>query len=252
MRAITTTSLGLGALVACAAAIPHSARRRFEPWVARQALVSDCRLNILTTEWTNCQQVLDAFSLTLSQFVALNPSVGSNCANFSSGTTYCARVSSPVPVSTDATCGAQVNWTNTCIGSQWGDCCSASGYIGNCQEGSCDGAPTVYSTDGRCGEGFADVACGGSFGSCCSNDGWCGSDADHCGVGNCQSGACAGSTATTSSLVPTATPGSLSPDGTCGFANRYVCSGSTYGSCCSAAGWCGSDEYHCSGSLGWY
>ncbi|KAF2742941.1 carbohydrate-binding module family 18 protein, partial [Sporormia fimetaria CBS 119925] len=38
----------------------------------------------------------------------------------------------------------------------------------------------------------------------------------------------------------------LSPDGTCGGHNGYVCPDSGFGDCCSQYGWCGSDPSgHC-------
>ena len=43
-------------------------------------------------------------------------------------------------------------------------------------------------------------------------------------------------------------PGSPSPDGSCGGTNQYICTGTTYGDCCSSSGWCGSTSAHCSAS----
>lgn len=82
----------------------------------------------------------------------------------------------------------------------------------------------------------------------------CGSTSEYCGVG-CQNGPCLSSAtaASTSSAVAATTPApfSLSTDGTCGFKQQLVCAGSTFGNCCSAAGYCGSKQYHCSSLLGW-
>lgn len=84
-------------------------------------------------------------------FEAMNPSIGINCTNFQPGATYCVSESecdhgtekfasfskelntlstglgSALPISSDGLCGAQQNWTNTCIGSTWGDCCGSGG-----------------------------------------------------------------------------------------------------------------------------
>lgn len=122
---------------------------------------------------------------------------------------------------------------------------------GNCQEGTCDGAPIPYSTNGLCGSQNFWYECLPKFGSCCSQYGYCGNGTDYCSTG-CQSGSCLSSTtATTTSPQPTQTPGSVSQDGTCGYTGGLVCTGSTFGSCCSAAGFCGSDQYHCLDILGW-
>ncbi|WXC64804.1 hypothetical protein SNK03_010615 [Fusarium graminearum] len=40
-------------------------------------------------------------------------------------------------------------------------------------------------------------------------------------------------------------PGSVSPDGSCGGDNKFVCDGSTFGGCCSLQGWCGNSTAHC-------
>lgn len=93
---------------------------------------------------------------------------------------------------------------------------------------------STVSTDGSCGGTNGYTCQGSSFGNCCSQYGWCGSDAAHCGTG-CQSsfGTCGG------------TSGAVSPDGTCGGTNAYTCNGSGFGNCCSQYGWCGSTTDHC-------
>ncbi|KAI0901421.1 hypothetical protein F4806DRAFT_489897 [Annulohypoxylon nitens] len=228
----------------------------------RQTVASNftCRLNYTTNLWSSCAQVLQEFNLTLDAFESVNPTIGENCTNFNPGSTYCiaTAVGSPVPISTSGTCGAQQNWTNTCIGSQWGDCCGVGGYcgtgedycgLGNCQEGTCDGAPIPYSTDGLCGSQNDWVECPPKFGLCCSAYGYCGNGTDYCGT-DCQSGPCGTSTTTSSAPTSTPTPGSVSQDGTCGFTGGLICNGSSYGDCCSAAGYCGSDSYSCQDILG--
>lgn len=124
--------------------------------------------------------------------------------------------------------------------------------LGNCQEGTCDGAPIPYSTNGLCGSQNQWVDCPPKFGLCCSEFGFCGNSTEFCGTG-CQSGSCINSstTTTTTSAMPTQTPGSVSKDGTCGFGGGLICAGSTFGDCCAAAGYCGSTEYSCLDILGW-
>ncbi|RAL14996.1 uncharacterized protein BO97DRAFT_476379 [Aspergillus homomorphus CBS 101889] len=123
-------------------------------------------------------------------------------------------------VSTSGSCGGTANSNVTCLGSEFGDCCSKLGYCGRndaycgvgCQVGFgvCDrsgtgtatrtatGTATATatasqraSTDGACGVG---VTCVGSeWGDCCSGHGWCGGNGTYCGAG-CQAefGVCDG------------------------------------------------------------
>ncbi|CAO2651320.1 Nn.00g096170.m01.CDS01 [Neocucurbitaria sp. VM-36] len=108
----------------------------------------------------------------------------------------------PAPISTDGACGSGSPTNATCPGSGFGSCCSNYGWCGdtsdhcaagNCYSGAClSPVPNSISTDGSCGPNSAvNATCGGSgFGTCCSNYGWCGDSAAHCGLGNCYSGAC--------------------------------------------------------------
>ncbi|KFA54462.1 hypothetical protein S40293_08001 [Stachybotrys chartarum IBT 40293] len=224
--------------------------------------LAQCRQNFTTDVWTLCADVLAQFHLSLDQFTAMNPDVGEVCGGFVPGEPYCvARYAEHnFTVSEDGSCGWQATVLSTCVGSEFGDCCGAEGRcgsgeefcgIGNCQEGECLGGGP-YSTDGRCGRTVNYVPCPPRFGLCCSQDGLCGNDTLSCGAG-CQYGNCISTTTTTSSSTrptPTNPPGSISRDGTCGYARGFVCEGSTYGGCCSAAGYCGSTEYHCSELFG--
>ncbi|KAI0017339.1 hypothetical protein F4780DRAFT_612143 [Xylariomycetidae sp. FL0641] len=146
-------------------------------------------------------------------------------------------------ISTDGRCGAD-NGSKVCVGSGFGDCCSASGYCGGedahcgagCQTGfgNCDSSSGDISTDGSCGSNGGKSCVGSGFGDCCSVSGYCGGTADHCGAG-CQSGF---GTCDSGS-------GDISTDGVCGAANGKTCSGSDYGSCCSSGGQCGNTANHC-------
>lgn len=75
--------------------------------------------------------------------------------------------------------------------------------------------------------------------------GWCGSTDSHCGAG-CQLafGTCLGGTPTGSAPLPTSTL-KVSLDGSCGGTTGQTCSGSTFGSCCSQYGYCGTGEVYC-------
>ncbi|KAL2076241.1 hypothetical protein VTL71DRAFT_1184 [Oculimacula yallundae] len=143
-------------------------------------------------------------------------------------------------ISTDGSCSG--TGKKTCLGSTFGNCCSSGNYCGSttahcqagCQSGfgTCDANSGAISTDGTCGGSGKKVCRGSAFGNCCSASGYCGSSSDHCKIG-CQSafGECE--------------TNSISVDGQCG-ANGKTCTGSTFGTCCSAGGWCGSTAGHCS------
>ena len=100
----------------------------------------------------------------------------------------------------------------------------------------------------------------------------CGNTSAECGIGNCQSGKCQetsppsrfvlsstpalfvlSSSSNAHQPTPRPSPYSPSPDGSCGFKNKYVCNGTEihYGYCCSVAGYCGTSQYHCNSLQGW-
>ncbi|RMJ27113.1 hypothetical protein PHISP_01999 [Aspergillus sp. HF37] len=108
-------------------------------------------------------------------------------------------------ISPNGLCGAS-NHGYTCLGSQFGDCCSKYGRCGsadaycaseNCdpEYGDCSSTPgTNISPNGLCGASNNGYTCLGSqFGGCCSKYGSCGSSDDYCGSGNCDAdyGTCA-------------------------------------------------------------
>jgi hypothetical protein len=146
------------------------------------------------------------------------------------------------PVSPDGSCGGADGYI--CLGSEFGDCCSAYGYCGSstghctagCQSafGTCEEVSNKLSPDGSCGGADGYVCTGSGFGDCCSAYGYCGSESGHCTAG------CQGAFGTCEEVS-----NKLSPDGSCGGANGYVCAGSGFGDCCSAYGYCGSTSAHC-------
>ncbi|KAG9228464.1 hypothetical protein BJ875DRAFT_477396 [Amylocarpus encephaloides] len=93
----------------------------------------------------------------------------------------------------------------------------------------------TVSIDGSCGQ--TTTCLGSTFGTCCSQRGYCGSTPDYCAItNNCQAsfGLCGENpqvVSTTSSQTATPTPSSLN---------------SVFGNCCSNWGWCGTSEEHCS------
>ncbi|KAM0369850.1 hypothetical protein ACHAPY_010874 [Fusarium culmorum] len=96
--------------------------------------------------------------------------------------------------------------------------------------------------DGTCG-GSTGFVCSPVWGACCSKDGQCGRSSKFCGDG-CQSIAGNCNAAAPAPEKPLG-PGSVSPDGSCGGDNKFVCGGSTFGGCCSLQGWCGNSTAHC-------
>lgn len=94
------------------------------------------------------------------------------------------------------------------------------------------------STDGAC-NGNGKTCANSAFGNCCSQYGWCGSTADHCGTGcNPSFGTCTGGNGGGNSPA-------VSTDGTCGTQGGKTCLNSGFGNCCSQYGWCGSTGDHC-------
>ncbi|KAK3899660.1 carbohydrate-binding module family 18 protein [Staphylotrichum tortipilum] len=120
-----------------------------------------CTKSITAKQGDTCATLSSQAGITVTQFLRSNPAVTS-CSTLVVGGSYCiegtadsAPVSSAAPpastgpsglkVSSDGACGNGV----TCLGSSFGDCCSAHGFCG----GSAD-----YCGDG-CQAGFG--ACGG-------------------------------------------------------------------------------------------
>jgi len=100
--------------------------------------------------------------------------------------------SSSGAISTDGRCGSFNS--KTCVGSEYGTCCSTGSYCGStqghcgqgCQKGFSSKCLTadVASNDGSCGSKVGLTCSGGVFhGDCCSSLGWCGADSAHCDTG---------------------------------------------------------------------
>jgi hypothetical protein len=118
------------------------------------------------------------------------------------------------------------------------------------------GATKKVSTDATCGGQNGFTCQGSTFGNCCSSSGWCGSTSAYCSTG-CQPsfGSCGQSSSPvnvpsstrTSSSAAAAPTKKVSTDATCGGTKGFTCQGSSFGNCCSSAGWCGSTSAYCSG-----
>jgi hypothetical protein len=99
--------------------------------------------------------------------------------------------------------------------------------------------PSNASPDGSCGPSNGGTTCTNTaFGSCCSQYGYCGNTAAHCGAG-CQTGF--------GSCDALAGP-PVSTDGTCSSNSSpqgATCAGSAFGDCCSEYGYCGGTNAYC-------
>ncbi|RMZ89343.1 hypothetical protein DV736_g3420, partial [Chaetothyriales sp. CBS 134916] len=180
---------------------------------------ADCGLYYNVVSGDTCSSINVRFELNTTLLWQLNPELYTNCTNLWLGYAVCvapvtpsnttstpttsstSSTTSPTgSVSTNGLCGPS-NGYMTCPGSNFGDCCSTSGYCGNssdycgpgnCYSGQCDPDTGGPSTDGSCGPNFAgNKTCTGTqFGNCCSINGYCGSTSAYCGNGNCYSGEC--------------------------------------------------------------
>ena len=196
------------------------------------------------------QSSTTASSLTTKQISSPSAISSSTTKQISSSTTTSKTSSAPIstasPISLDGKCGSASSVRATCAGSSFGQCCSVKGNCGTtdafcatynqCQPAFGKCYPT--STDGKCGSASPTGAtcAGSSFGKCCSVKGNCGTSAAFCAIFNqCQTafGTC----------YPTST------DGKCGSASTInanaMCSGSTFGQCCSVKGNCGDTDAFC-------
>ncbi|KAL2754187.1 carbohydrate-binding module family 18 protein [Sodiomyces alcalophilus JCM 7366] len=195
-----------------------------------------------------CSGIVLQESITLDDFLDLNPQIWPNCTNLWLDYSYCVAPVLEPPVSETGQCGPD-NEHAICEGSGYGDCCSYSGQCGsgeefcgagNCYGGECMDPVNDVSENGSCGPDNNDWVCGGEavWGKCCSIYGWCGNSEQHCGPGLCYGGQC------------DPDEGGPSTDGSCGplFPGDRVCDGTQFGSCCSIYGYCGSGPDFCKSS----
>lgn len=97
---------------------PHQKREK------GQIASPECHLRVPTDIWTTCSDVLNTYHISLSYFVQGNAGLSQDCGGFSPGEAYCVAlaVERPLMKSNDSRCGNQRNWTNTCVGSTYGNC----------------------------------------------------------------------------------------------------------------------------------
>lgn len=84
----------------------------------------ECHLLVPTDVWTTCSDILSTYHISLPELVQSNAGLSQDCGGFSPGKPYCVAlaVEHPLMISNDSRCGVQKNWTNTCVGSTYGDC----------------------------------------------------------------------------------------------------------------------------------
>lgn len=160
---------------------------------------------------------------------------------------YAQSTNSSLSISTDGSCGASSS--QTCLNSIFGSCCSQKGFCGGTNEfcnptagcqssyGSCSTNTSFVSYDGKCGstDPNKQVCVGSTYGSCCSEKGWCGGTSDYCGVG-CQSafGTCGGAN-TTVETNPNATSSSGTSAAATSFGSSISSSGNPSSSSTNSA-----------------
>jgi hypothetical protein len=169
------------------------------PTPIQDGMTSDCNKFHFVVSGDGCYAIASNAGINLADFYKWHPAVQTDCSRLFLDTYVCIGVSSsasasatPTPtsatatptgnkISTDGTCGGTAGMT--CAGSQFGTCCSSSGYCGStsaycgggCQSpfGSCETSGGVnVSPDGTCGGTTSGYTCAGSsFGTCCSSSG---------------------------------------------------------------------------------
>ncbi|RDW92669.1 hypothetical protein BP5796_02063 [Coleophoma crateriformis] len=206
--------------------------------------IADCGLYYNVVSGDTCNQIALVYGATFAQLQQWNTYLNDDCTNLWIGYALCVAEMTVPTISTDGYCGPSYNYS-TCVGSDFGTCCSIYGACGstdaycgagNCFSGACNNTATGVSTDGACGPSYNYTTCTGSnFGDCCSTYGFCGSSPDYCGAGNCYSGNC------------DTDIGGLSTTGECGplFAGNKTCTGTQFGNCCSTSGYCGNSSDYC-------
>ncbi|KAI0377233.1 hypothetical protein F5Y04DRAFT_190452 [Hypomontagnella monticulosa] len=226
-----------------------------------------CRYDTTTGQDVNyytCTQIAEKYEVPFEGLRELNPDLDEDCKNIKPNTTYCVHGFLEPLRAWDGLCGPKNN-NATCIGTDK-QCCNSETWqcgdseedceAGICYEGDCKSAALDNITlDGKCGPKNGDKICGGKWGDCCNFSGDCGSGADFCGDGKCESGNCTMLLDIQSSIESNDDKNSekslpwqtgTTQDGTCGGPNHYTCD-ILFGTCCSSEGVCGSEEEHCGG-----
>ncbi|KAF6837098.1 hypothetical protein CMUS01_05151, partial [Colletotrichum musicola] len=193
-----------------------------------------------------CTELATRYEITNDQFFLLNPELSKDCSDIKPQAEYCVDGFIEPVRALEGLCGPKNN-NATCIGTDK-QCCNSETWTcgdtaedcapGTCYEGDCVG-DTVYSTDGTCGPNHGRRVCAGRWGTCCNNDGRCGSGDDFCGLFNCQDGDC---DIWKQDEQPAGTK--WTKDGMCGGAEGQRCS-AKWGRCCNVNSVCGEKPADC-------
>ncbi|KAM0449210.1 hypothetical protein ACHAO4_007874 [Trichoderma viride] len=129
--------------------------------------VDSCGLFYNVVAGDTCNEIALRFGINFTDFQTLNPEINSGCTNLWLSYAVCVAPVTPSPLSTNGTCGPA--WDHaTCTGTNFGKCCSTSGYCGssadycgagNCVSGACSGSSTGVTTDGTCGPANGGTTC---------------------------------------------------------------------------------------------
>lgn len=129
--------------------------------------VQDCGLYYNVVSGDTCNEIALRFGINFTSFQTLNPEINDQCTNLWLNYAVCVAPVTPAPLSTNGACGPA--WGHaTCTGTNFGDCCSTSGYCGstpdycgagNCVSGACNGNSTGVTTDGTCGPAYGGTTC---------------------------------------------------------------------------------------------
>ncbi|KAM7189826.1 hypothetical protein V8F33_009852, partial [Rhypophila sp. PSN 637] len=115
-----------------------------------------CGRTVTAAAGDTCLSLATAAGITVAQFIRGNPGIAA-CDHLGPGTRYCVDPSYiPTTSSPLSTSSSQPTASSPAL---------------------------QVSKDGACGNGF--TCQGSAFGDCCSEHGWCGRTADHCGA-TCQ------------------------------------------------------------------
>lgn len=238
---------------------------------------SSSSLSSVVATATSSSESSSVASGTESSTVASSTEASSTEASSTvASTTSSAPTTTPTVISVDGSCGGDI----TCVGSEFGNCCSQYGYCGSTELYCGEGCKPLF---GNCGsEASSSLIASSTAAAETSSASETASSTVEFSTEIASSTEVASSTEsaveTTSAtsidyeteptLVPseTASPtestvestsapaqptskpptyGKKSQDGTCGGEKGYSCKGFRYGECCSQYGWCGSTRDHC-------
>lgn len=132
--------------------------------------IADCGLYYNVVAGDTCNQIALVYGITFADLQLWNTYLNADCTNLWLGYAMCVAEMTIPATTVDGYCGPASNYT-TCVGSDFGSCCSIYGACGStddycgagaCYSGACETSATGVSTDGTCGPDFNYAACTGS------------------------------------------------------------------------------------------